>query len=194
MTYQVTHDIQGLIFDFDGTLVDSMPAHYLSWKAAFSTFGINFSERFFYDNAGLSLIGVVEKFNREMETDLPPAEMVALKGENHIAFLDKTRTIPQVLEVVERYHRVLKMAVATGSIRSLTEPLMARLDLTGYFDAVVYGEDVENGKPHPDSFLKAARELNVPPHTCEVFEDGDAGLEGARRAGMKATDIRPWWI
>ena len=192
MRYQVTHGIQGLIFDFDGTLVDSMPAHLLSWKAAFSAFGMAFSERFFYDNAGLSLIGVVEAYNREMRTNLPPADLVALKNTKHTAFLDEIRAIPQVLEVVERYHGVLKMAVATGSTRNVTEPLMARLNLRGYFDAVIYGEDVENGKPHPDSFLKAARAMNVPPQTCEVFEDGDPGLEGAKRAGMKATDIRPW--
>jgi HAD superfamily hydrolase (TIGR01509 family) len=192
MTYRVTKEIEGLIFDFDGTIVDSMPAHYLSWKAAFSSQGISFSERFFYDNAGLSLTGVVETYNRVNGTDLSPAELVALKDRHHVAHLSSTRPIPQVLSVIERYYGVLPMAVATGSTKSLTVPLLARLDLTRYFEAVVYGEDVENGKPHPESFLKAASAMNVAPEKCEVFEDGEAGLEAARRAGMKATDIRPW--
>lgn len=194
MTYQVTSDIQGLIFDFDGTVVDSMPAHYLSWRAAFSSYGCDFSEQFCYDNAGLSLTGVVALYNREMKTDLPPDDVVALKGRHHVAFLDEIEPIPQVLAVIRRYHGRLKMAVATGSVRELTEPLMARLDLARYFETVVCGEDVAHGKPHPASFLKAASAMTVPAARCEVFEDGDAGLEAARRAGMKATDIRPWLI
>ena len=143
MSYEVTAEIEGLIFDFDGTIVDSMPAHYLSWKEAFSSFGADFSESFCYDNAGMSLIAVVEAYNRETGADLPPAEVVALKDRCHVAHLPSMRTIPQVMEVVERYHGVLPMAVATGSTRRLTLPLMEQLGLTAYFDAVVFGEDVE---------------------------------------------------
>jgi beta-phosphoglucomutase family hydrolase len=192
MPYEVTAEIEGLIFDFDGTIVDSMPAHYRSWKEAFSSFGADFSERFFYDNAGMSLIAVVETYNRERGTDLPPAEVVALKDRCHADYLPTTRTIPEVMAVVARYQGVLKMAVATGSTRKLTLPLMERLGLTRYFDAVVFGEDVAHSKPHPESFLRAAEAIRVAPVRCEVFEDGEAGIEAARRAGMKVTDIRPW--
>ncbi len=192
ISYEVAEDIEGLIFDFDGTLVDSMPSHYLSWRAAFGAFGATFTERFFYDHAGVSLIGVVTAFNREMGTSLPPVEVVTKKNAHHVTYLDQTKPIEPVLDIVRRYHRRLPMAVATGNSRTLTAPLMERLDLGKYFDAVVFGEDVQKGKPDPESFLTAARMIGVEPNRCEVFEDGLPGLEAARRAGMKVTDIRPW--
>jgi HAD superfamily hydrolase (TIGR01509 family) len=192
VTYKIAKEIDGLIFDFDGTIVDSMPAHLLSWREAFSSFGAPFTERFFYDSAGASFIGVVERYNREMGTDLPPNEVVRLKNKSHVAHLSMTRTIPQVMSIIERYHGVLPMAVATGNSKSMTAPLMDRLKLTQYFVAVVYGEDVKNSKPDPECFLKAAQAIHVAPEKCEVFEDGDLGLEAAKQAGMKATDVRPW--
>jgi HAD superfamily hydrolase (TIGR01509 family) len=192
MTYKVAKEIEGLIFDFDGTIVDSMPAHCLSWKEAFSSFGAPLSERFIYDHAGASFIGVVEAYNREMGTDLPPDEVVRLKIKSHVAHLSIVRTIPQVMQVIEQYHGILPMAVATGNSKSMTAPLMDRLKLTRYFAAVIYSEDVEKSKPDPECFLKAARAIHVAPEKCEVFEDGDLGIEAAKRSGMKATDIRPW--
>jgi beta-phosphoglucomutase-like phosphatase (HAD superfamily) len=119
---------------------------------------------------------------------------VKLKNGCHAAYLSKTRTIPQVMHVIEQYHGVFPMAVATGNSKSMTAPLMDRLELTRYFTAVIYGEDVKNSKPHPECFLKAAHAIRVAPEKCEVFEDGDLGIEAARRAGMKATDIRPWLL
>ena len=64
--------------------------------------------------------------------------------------------------------------------------------MTGFFDTIVTAEDVTHGKPAPDIFLEAARRIGVEPQNCQVFEDSDAGLEAANRAGMIATDIRPW--
>lgn len=192
MTYTVTPEIKGLIFDFDGTIVDSMPAHCLSWIDAFSAFGAAVSERFIYDNAGVSLTGVVKIYNQQNGTDFSPEEVVAAKDRRQIAYLDEIRIIPQVMNVIERYHGVLPMAVVTGNSRNLTEPLMERLLLSGYFKTVIFGDDVAHSKPHPEGFLTAARAMGVAPNHCEVFEDGDPGLEAGRRAGMKVTDIRPW--
>lgn len=194
MTYIVAKDIEGLIFDFDGTIVDSMPAHYLSWKEAFSSFRVPFSERFFYDNAGVSFVGVVERYNRHMGTNLTPDEVVERKNRCHTNYLLETRPVPHVMRVIEQYHGVLPMAVATGNSKNMTAPLIDRLNLTRYFAAVIYGEDVSNGKPDPECFLKAASAINVAPEKCEVFEDGDLGIEAAKRAGMKATDIRLWLL
>ena len=190
--YTISKDIAALIFDFDGTIVDSMPVHFLSWKATFAAFGASFSETFFYDHAGFSLIDVVKAYNREMGTRLSPSEVVAQKDANHLVYLDRTRPIPVVVSLIERYHGRLPMAVATGNSRRLTEPLMAKLNLARFFDAVVFGEDVKNSKPHPDCFLEAARRIGVPPEKCEVFEDGAPGIEAAKRAGMQVVDIREW--
>jgi HAD superfamily hydrolase (TIGR01509 family) len=83
------------------------------------------------------------------------------------------------------------MAVATSGIPSVLNKAMAHAGLSDFFDAVVTAADVEHGKPAPDTFFEAARRIGVEPQYCQVFEDSDAGLEGARRAGMVATDVRP---
>lgn len=192
MVYEIAADTKGLIFDFDGTLVDSMPVHFLSWKEAFATFGAAFDEAFFYANAGVSLKGVVEKYNLENAADLNPAEVVAVKDKCHAAFLPETKPIQPVMDIVERNFGVLPMAVATGNSRNLTVPLMERLNLFRFFNVVIFGEDVRHPKPHPECFQKAASAMGIPADKCEVFEDGAPGLEAARRAGMKAVDIRLW--
>lgn len=193
MFYQVAPNIRGLIFDFDGTIVDSMPVHFLSWKQAFHEFGADFTERFCYDHAGLPLLAVVETYNNKTGTTLDPLKVVQKKNIYHEAYLPETEPIPEVVSIIQRYYGKLPMAIATGNSRKLTLPLMERLNLTRYFKSVIFGEDVRRGKPDPESFLKAAKAIGVPPEKCEVFEDGDPGIEAAIRAGMKATDIRTWF-
>ena len=190
--YTVSPSTKGLIFDLDGTIVDSMPAHLLSWQAAFRAFGETFTEEFCYAHAGVSLTGVVEIFNRENGTSLSPEAVVSKKDEAFVTYLDRIRPIPQVLDILKRYNGKLPMAVASGNTRPLSVVLLERLGLIEYFDALVFGEEVSTPKPDPESFLTAARLMGVPPKTCEVFEDGDHGLAAAKRAGMIAVDIRPW--
>lgn len=193
MIYQVAPDIRGLIFDFDGTIVDSMPAHLLSWQRAFHEFGADVTEHFFLDLAGLPLLAVVETYNRRTGSTLDPQKVVQKKNIYHEAYLPETEPIPEVVSIIQRYYGRLPMAVATGNSRELTLPVMERLNLTGYFKSIIFGEDVKRGKPDPEPFLKAAKAIEVPPKKCEVFEDGDLGIEAAIRAGMKATDIRIWF-
>jgi HAD superfamily hydrolase (TIGR01509 family) len=192
MEYKISADTKGLIFDFDGTLVDSMPVHFLSWKKAFAAFGAEFDEQFFYANAGVSLFGVVEKYNLENKTALNPKAVVAAKDKYHAAFLPETKLIQPVMDIVVKNFGALPMAVATGNSKNLTVPLMERLNLFRFFKAVIFGEDVRHSKPHPECFQKAASAMGIPADKCEVFEDGEPGLAAARRAGMKAVDVRPW--
>jgi HAD superfamily hydrolase (TIGR01509 family) len=85
------------------------------------------------------------------------------------------------------------MAVGSGGHR---EAVIRTLEITGlrkYFDIIVTANDVDNFKPHPETFLKCAELMNVDPAHIEVFEDGDLGIEAARMAGMVATDVRSWY-
>jgi HAD superfamily hydrolase (TIGR01509 family) len=82
--------------------------------------------------------------------------------------------------------------VASGGIRRLVVKTVEALGLLSAFQAVCTAEDVEHGKPAPDLFLFAARQIGVPAGDCLVFEDSDLGLEAAQRAGMQGVDIRPW--
>jgi HAD superfamily hydrolase (TIGR01509 family) len=83
------------------------------------------------------------------------------------------------------------MAVATGGMRLIIEPMLADTGIRDWFDAVVTADDVEHHKPAPDTYLLAAERLGVEPARCCAFEDTDLGLEAIHAAGMTAVDIRP---
>ena len=94
-------------------------------------------------------------------------------------------------DLARRYAGVLPMAVASGGKAANVRRTLEATGLAGLFPVVLTADDDLAPKPAPDLFLAAARLLGVEPHYCQVFEDGDPGLEAARTAGMIATDIRP---
>ena len=84
------------------------------------------------------------------------------------------------------------MAVASGSSMENVDIQLEALGLRSYFQAIVTADDNVRPKPAPDIFLEAAKRINIAPKYCQVFEDGDLGLEAAKKAGMLATDVRPF--
>ena len=103
------------------------------------------------------------------------------------------KPIVPVVEIVKKYYGMLPMAVGTGGHREAVERTLDITDLSKYFDIIVTANDVENFKPHPETFLKCAELMNIEPEFIEVFEDGDLGIEAALEAGMIATDVRSWY-
>ncbi len=192
MAYRVDENIKGLIFDFDGTITDSMPVHFISWQKAFEVHNAVFDEEFFYSKAGYSLTAVVDTYNKEYNMSLDANAVADLKNKLHYDYISQIELIKPVFEIIKSYYNVLPMAIATGSNRGITEYTMEKLGIEKYFMGIVSADDVKNSKPHPEVFLKAAELIGVNPDECEVFEDGDPGLEGAGAAGMKATDVRKW--
>jgi beta-phosphoglucomutase-like phosphatase (HAD superfamily) len=99
--------------------------------------------------------------------------------------------VEEILSIVKEYHGKLPMSVGTGASRKSAEVQLKALGLTDYFDAIVSADDVTHHKPEPETFLECARLMNVEPKNCQVFEDGDLGIEAAKKAGMITTDVRP---
>lgn len=183
----------GVIFDNDGTLVDSMPVYYRAWRVATSQLGLEFPETKFYAMAGKSPSTVLAVLNKEQGKNvsfdaLQTAKMEALKHE--------FESIGPIQVVVDLVHYAMekgkRVAVASGGhrtnvLRSLEgigfEPLK-------FFHTVVTTEDVSKGKPHPETFYTAAKRIDVDPKRCVGFEDGDLGLEALHAAEMKAVDVR----
>ena len=97
-----------------------------------------------------------------------------------------------VVDVARRFRGQLPMAVATGSTAASASATLDAIGILAWFDAVISSHDVGRPKPAPDVFLVAAEQIAVLPNECVVFEDGEAGLQAARTAGMHAVDIRPW--
>ena len=182
--------IQALIFDCDGTLVDSMPVHYQAWAATMERHGIEFTEQRFYELAGVPSDKIVAMLASEAGLELDP---VAVSIEKDTAFMSQThlvRPVEAVAAIARANRGVLPMAVASGSTRDLVEKELSELEMLDWFGAVLCAEDVTNHKPAPDVFLAAAERLGVAPEHCCVYEDSDLGIAGAKTAGMQWVDVR----
>jgi beta-phosphoglucomutase family hydrolase len=181
-----------LIFDIDGTLADTMPLHYEAWSNVAEKYGFEYPEDLFYAQAGMPSTDIVRHINENQNKNLDAAKVMLEKEENFLKCLDQVKPITAVTDVVYRYYGKLPMSLGSGGSRFVAEKIVRAIGMDRYFSIMVTSDDVENPKPAPDTFLKCARFMGVVPQVCQVFEDGDLGIEAARRAGMIATDIRPF--
>ena len=188
----IAPETKALIFDCDGTLADSMPLHYLAWQETVNTFGGQFPEKLFYDTGGMPSEQIVVVLNETFGYHLDPHQTAAEKESRFLQHIADIKPIQPVVAIAKEYHGRLPMAVATGGVLNVAQQVLGAIGLADFFDTIVTREDVTHGKPAPDTFLEAARRLKADPRYCLVFEDSDAGLEAARRAGMQGIDIRPW--
>jgi HAD superfamily hydrolase (TIGR01509 family) len=186
----VPDDIKGLIFDCDGTLVDSMPLHMKAWEEAVHSFGANFDPEFFFSKKGMRSKDIVAQFSLQSGKPLNGADVVRLKDNFFLQHIADVMPLPIVVDVVRRYHKILPMAVASGGGREIVERELQVTGIVNFFDVILTADDPFKPKPFPDLFLEAARRIGVQPSLCQVFEDGDLGLQAAENAGMLATDIR----
>jgi HAD superfamily hydrolase (TIGR01509 family) len=186
----VPQHIKGLIFDCDGTLVDSMPLHMRAWEHVITHQGGAWDYEFFFSRKGKPEEDIVVEYNREFERSFDPVGTVKTKHEYFYSRLEELKPISHVVEIARKHRGVLPMAVASGGTRRTVDLELETLQIKDLFGVVLTADDDVRPKPAPDIFLEAARRMQVAPEHCQVFEDGDLGLEAARSAGMLATDIR----
>jgi HAD superfamily hydrolase (TIGR01509 family) len=190
----VSHVKRGFIFDLDGTLADSMPAHYLAWTRTAELFKLSFPEDEFYALGGVPTLGIATMLAERAGTEIDPAKVAAFKEQ---AFIDGLATpgvirpIAPVIAIAEKRRADGVLAIASGGTRDQVDRTLAIIGIGAWFQVVVSSEDTERHKPEPDVFLEAARQLGTPPSACLVYEDTDIGIEAARRAGMQWVDVRP---
>jgi beta-phosphoglucomutase family hydrolase len=189
----IKSNIKALIFDCDGTLADTMPFHYRAWQETLQPLGGEFPQKLFYDTAGMTSEQIVAILNERFGYRLDPQKIVPAKEIRFTQLATAIKPIKPVAALARQYHGRLPMAVATGGVADAVQTTLETIGMSNVFDTVVSREDVVNGKPAPDTFLEAARRLQVDPQDCLVFEDSEAGLEAARRAGMTGVDVRPWY-
>ena len=184
--------MRGLIFDCDGTLVDSMPLHMQAWKETFSKFKTYYDEEFLFSLKGMKEKEIVSIYNEKFGTTLDPAITVHAKQTLMKERLHLVKPINLVVDIAKQFYKKLPLAVASGSARDIVTEELKIVGILGLFDAVVTADDVIKPKPEPDIFLEAAKRINVEPGFCQVFEDGDPGLLAAEKASMIAIDVRPF--
>jgi len=187
-------EMRAAIFDLDGVIVDTAKYHYLAWKRLANHLGIDFTET---DNERLKGVSRVRSLEILLEIggldldDVTKTQIATQKNNwyvDYISHMDSSEILPGVVEYVESI-RAKGVKTAIGSASKNTPLILERLGIASLFDAIVDGNKVTKAKPDPEVFLRAAEELNVPPAECVVFEDAEAGIEAALRAGMKTVGI-----
>ncbi len=190
----VPNHIQALIFDLDGTLADTLPVHLAAWKVAGEKNGVPITEEMIMARTGMPTVRVAAALNEAYGWNLEPAKVKADKDIAYAGFKPTigVKAIEPVFQVAQAYRGKLPMAVGTGSSRGSAEDTLNTLGIRDWFGAIVTANDVENHKPHPDTFLRCAELLGVAPEVCLVFEDGPYGIQAGELAGMTVVDVRPF--
>jgi HAD superfamily hydrolase (TIGR01509 family) len=186
-------DFHAYLFDCDGTIVDSMPLHYVAWSRALAEWGCPFPENQFYALGGVPPEGIIARLNAEHGLQMPVAEVALHKENYYYHSLSELEAIPEVLEQINLAYGKIPFAVVSGSSRESVEKSLTQLGLIDKFPIRICSEDYTHGKPNPECYLKAAAALNVAPADCLVFEDTEMGIEAAKAAGMSWVRVpAPW--
>lgn len=185
------YETRAFIFDMDGTIVDNMHVHTEAWGKMLAENGVKM-------NAHDFLVKTAGKTNREILPtvfgEISDERIVELGNRKESLyqemFLPHRKPVDGLIEfLTEAQNLKIKMAVATAAPVTNVEYILDGLNLRKFFGAVTTAEDVTNGKPDPEFFLKSAEKLGIKPKNCIVFEDAVGGFEGAHRAGMPSIGI-----
>ena len=183
------------IFDLDGVIVDTAVYHYKAWKRLANEMGFDFTEHQNEQLKGVSRMASLELIlGWGQVTGATEAEKEEMATRKNLWYTDMINqmTPDEILSGAEEFVQNCRDAgvkTAIGSASKNTPIILAKLQLTQLFDAIVDGNSVSKAKPNPEVFLKGAEALGVSPADCVVFEDAVAGIEAALNAGMKAVGI-----
>ena len=191
MPWRSPAPISAAIFDFDGTLVDTLPLHYEAYRRVFAGMGVELTPDQFYPNLGGKAPETIPRFLAGRPCPLSVSEIhrrkldlfARLLSESSVRELDTAR-------VLEALAERMPVALASSGSRPGIERILATVRWGRAFQVIVTGEDVARGKPAPDIFLHAASRLAIPPSACLVFEDSDDGVAAGTAAGMIVVDVR----
>lgn len=175
---------QGLIFDMDGTLIDTMPSHLDAWAQAAAHFDIPFDRDWVHSMGGMPSGKILLEMNKRYGLNHDAKTVAAKKMAIFADIKNFGELIPSTNEILNQYQGQKKMAIGTGSMSQSASRLLKGRNLLPLLDAVVTACDVENHKPAPDTFLLAAEKLGLTAKQCVVFEDTALGKSAAHAAGM----------
>lgn len=182
------------IFDLDGVIVDTAKYHYLAWKRLANENGFDFTEA---DNERLKGVSRVRSLEILLEIggltfdEITKSHMAAQKNDwyvDYIRHMEADEILPGADDYL-RQTRARGIKTALGSASKNSPLILERLGIAALFDVIVDGNSVSKAKPDPEVFLKAARDLDTDPADCVVFEDAEAGIEAAIRAGMGVVGV-----
>ena len=184
--------LKGAIFDMDGLLIDTEKLYLRYWKQSAADFGYDMRDEHVYAIRSLARKYSIPKLKGFFGEDFPTEEVRAHRTElinAHIAEhgIDLKKGLFELLDYLR--DKGIRLAVATATPRERTLKYLEKIGTADRFDAVVCGDMVTSGKPDPEIYLTAARELGLPPENCAAFEDSPNGLKAARAAGCQVIMI-----
>ncbi|MEF1289873.1 beta-phosphoglucomutase family hydrolase [Vibrio sp. M260118] len=182
--FDTLNKYDALIFDMDGTLIDTMPAHLDAWQQTANQFGFPFTKEWLHSLGGMPSYKIVGEVNKMHRLDLDPALVSRFKMEAFANMENHGEPIECTMQVFNQFIGKKKLAVGTGSQRDSAVRLLTKAGIIDHIDALVTASDVINHKPNPDTFLQAASALDVAEKNCIVFEDTKLGLQAAHAANM----------
>src|SRR5689334_3396136 len=181
---------EGIIFDCDGTLADTMPLHWRAWQVITARHRLHLPEDRFYALGGVPSRDILKMLSDEQGISIDHLAVAREKEAEYLPLIAQVEPINTVVGVARANYGKLPLAVASGSTRRIIEQVLEHLGIRHLFKAIVTSEDVVNQKPAPDIFLEAARRIGVPPQRCRAYEDTDLGMQAIRAARMEAVDVR----
>lgn len=193
MTSSLPHadpQTEALLFDCDGTLVDTMGVHRIVWAEIFGRYGFAVTDEWWHEYCNVPLLpfvrAVVPDASAELATELNSESMAMFMEALHLV-----EPLEHVIEIARAHHGRLPMAVVTGGYREIILPTLDAAGITHLFDVIVTADDVLHSKPAPDVYARAAALLQVDPGRCIAYEDSEIGMTSARGAGIgRIVDIR----
>lgn len=183
---------KAVIFDMDGVIFDTEKVYLDIWTEVFEKYGYKMTKELYVTVMGTGRKNVIKTFLENFGDDLPIEKMYEEK-DNQLFYRIENQGIPLKEGVKELFSMLkekdYKIALATSAKKERVEKQIKDKWLKESFDAIVCGDDVEKGKPSPDIFLKAAKEIDVEPENCFVVEDSPAGIKAAFSGGMKGIHV-----
>src|SRR6185369_10525995 len=188
----MTQQQLAVLWDMDGTLVDSEEYHWRSWKDTLDREGVHITRQDFLASFGQRNDAIIPQWLGK-DARVEDIERIGDAKESlyrEFVRLEGLAPLPGAAEWVERlHHQGWRQAIASSAPRSNVEVVLDALRMRPWFQAAVSAEDVREGKPAPDVFLAAAARLGAEPHDCIVVEDARAGIAAAQRAGMRSIGV-----
>lgn len=187
-------NIEGIIFDLDGVIVDTAHFHYLAWKKTAAALGFELTPELNEQLKGVSRIDSLQKILDWAGIEITQERFDFLTSDKNVDYLSHVATMStaDVLPGVREFIADLKQQgyrVALGSASKNARHILERVEMIDQFDAIVDGTNVTAAKPDPEVFLQGAQLLDLPAEKCVVFEDSKAGVTAANNGGMTSIGI-----
>ena len=185
---------KAFIFDLDGVIVDTAKYHFLAWQKLAQELGIEFTPEHNEELKGVSRVrslDIILELGNVTASQEDKNKWLHQKNIDYLAYIDKmddSEILPSVFETLA-FIKEKNQFIALGSASKNARPILEKVNLLHFFDAIVDGNDVTNAKPDPEVFLQAAKLVGVSPENCIVFEDSQSGIKAANIANMLSVGI-----